>query len=294
MTEFEKKVLREVLKIPLGETRTYKWVATRVGRPNAYRAVANALRKNPYPLFIPCHRVVSSNNKIGGYSLGVELKRDLIKLEKKIRDMIKDKIEPVRLIVATKNKNKFKEIKKIIKGVKIPVICWGELEGNIEIKEDGKSFFENALKKAQTVSKYYPQDLVVGEDSGLEVEALGNEPGIFSRRYSGKHSTDLKNNLKVLHNLAGKEGKERKACFRCVVVLVKGGKLIKKFEGKLRGFIYHKMVGKRGFGYDPIFYLPRYKKTVAQLSLREKNKISHRAQAFSKLKEYILTSPHLF
>lgn len=88
MTEFEKKVLKAVLKIPLGKIKSYKWVAEKVGRPKAYRAVANALKKNPYCLFVPCHRVVKSSQQLGGYSLGPELKSDLINLEKKIKDMI--------------------------------------------------------------------------------------------------------------------------------------------------------------------------------------------------------------
>jgi len=89
MTDFEKKVLEIVSKVPVGEVRSYKWVAKRAGRPRAYRAVANALGKNPYPLLIPCHRVVKSSKKIGGYSLGPQLKADLIKLEKKIKNMLK-------------------------------------------------------------------------------------------------------------------------------------------------------------------------------------------------------------
>ena len=88
MTEFEKKVLRVVSKISLGEVRSYKWVAKKVGRPRAYRAVANALKKNPYFLFIPCHRVIKSSKEVGGYSLGRELKLRLINLEKKIKDVI--------------------------------------------------------------------------------------------------------------------------------------------------------------------------------------------------------------
>ena len=89
MTDFEKKVLKVVSKIPLGQLRSYKWVARRAGRPRAYRAVANALAKNFYPLFIPCHRVIKSSKKLGGYSLGQGLKEKLINLEEKIRDMIK-------------------------------------------------------------------------------------------------------------------------------------------------------------------------------------------------------------
>jgi len=88
MTDFEKKILEVVSRIPLGRLRSYKWVARRAGKPRAYRAVANALAKNPYPLFIPCHRVIKSSKELGGYSLGRGLKEKLINLEKKIRDMI--------------------------------------------------------------------------------------------------------------------------------------------------------------------------------------------------------------
>jgi len=89
MTDFERKVLRVVSKIPLGQLRSYKWVAKECGRPKAHRAVANALKKNPYPLFIPCHRVVNSSGAVGGYALGKDLKAALINLEKKIKDMVK-------------------------------------------------------------------------------------------------------------------------------------------------------------------------------------------------------------
>ncbi|RKY33002.1 MAG: hypothetical protein DRP68_03210 [Candidatus Omnitrophota bacterium] len=89
MKEFEKKVLRAVLKIPLGEVCTYKDIAKRVGKPSAWRAVGNVLKKNPFPLFIPCHRVIKSNGQLGEYSLGKKLKRDLIKLEKRIKNMLK-------------------------------------------------------------------------------------------------------------------------------------------------------------------------------------------------------------
>jgi len=89
MTEFEEKILRETCKIPLGEVRTYSWLAQQCGRPRAHRAVANALKKNPWPLAVPCHRVIRSSGELGGYSLGRRLKRELIKLEKKAKDMIK-------------------------------------------------------------------------------------------------------------------------------------------------------------------------------------------------------------
>lgn len=89
MTDFEKKVLKVVAKIPLGEVRSYKWVAIKTGKPKAYRAVANALHKNPFPILIPCHRVIKSSKNTGGYALGKTLKKDLIKLEQKIKDVIK-------------------------------------------------------------------------------------------------------------------------------------------------------------------------------------------------------------
>ncbi|MCM8774265.1 MAG: RdgB/HAM1 family non-canonical purine NTP pyrophosphatase [Candidatus Omnitrophica bacterium] len=193
----------------------------------------------------------------------------------------------MRLIIATKNKNKFKEIKDILKNLPIYVIYLGEINKNFKIKEDGKSFFDNALKKAMVVSKSYPEDFVVGEDSGIEVDYLNNRPGIFSARYAGKNATDIKNNLKLLKELDGLAKSKRKAHYRCYLVLVKGGKFLKKFCGSWSGYINDKPVGKNGFGYDPIFYLPLYKKTAAQLPLEEKNRISHRAKAFRKLKNYL-------
>lgn len=193
----------------------------------------------------------------------------------------------MRLIIATKNEGKIREIKALLKGLRTSIFSLNNLNWKITIREEGKTFFENALKKAVVVSKKYPQDLVVGEDSGLEVVYLGNRPGVFSKRYSGKNATDLKNNLKILKELEGVERKHRKAYFRCVVVLVREAKLIKRFEGSLSGFIYDKIAGGYGFGYDPIFYLPKYKKTVAQLPPEEKNKISHRAKAFLKLKKFL-------
>jgi len=191
----------------------------------------------------------------------------------------------MRLIIATKNKNKFKEIKDILKGLNLKISYLSRMVPHLEIEEDGKTFFENAFKKAFKVSQIFPQDLVVGEDSGLEVESLNNRPGIFSKRFAGKNVSDLENNLKLLRLLKNK--KNRNAQFVSVLALVKNGKLIKKFTGKLKGKIHEKIEGRCGFGYDPVFFLPKYKKTVAQLSLEEKNKISHRAQAFSKLKKFL-------
>lgn len=194
----------------------------------------------------------------------------------------------MRLIAATKNKGKLREIKKLLKGLKLEIVSLNEVAPRMRIKENGKTFFENALIKAKRVSKHFPQDFVAGEDSGLEVNILGNRPGIYSKRYAGKHATDLKNNLKLLKELEGAPKRRRRARFRCIIALVKEKKLIRKFEGILTGFIYHEIKGKGGFGYDPVMYVPFYKKTVAQLPLSAKNKISHRAKAFQKLNKYLL------
>jgi len=166
-------------------------------------------------------------------------------------------------------------------------LCLKDLDKKFNIREDKKTFFENALKKAITISKVYKDDLVVGEDSGLVVDYIYPRPGVYSKRYAGKNTTYLKNNLKLLRELEGVKFKDRGAKFICSVVLARNAKLIKSFEGSVRGFISEKIKGDNGFGYDPVFYLPKFKKTFAELPLGVKNKISHRAKAFNLLKKYL-------
>lgn len=196
----------------------------------------------------------------------------------------------MRLIIATQNQGKLKEIQFLLKGIKIPIISLNQLDKKFVIRENGRTFSQNAFKKTLAVSRFYKDDLVVGEDSGLEVTCLCGAPGVYSKRYAGKNATDEKNNHKLLSALEGIKQKKRKACFRCVIALTQKGKLLQEFDGCLQGYISQEMCGKNGFGYDPLFYLPQYKKTTAQLSLRQKNKISHRALAFNKLKVYFLRS----
>lgn len=190
----------------------------------------------------------------------------------------------MRLIVATQNNSKLKEIQHILSGVRMKIVSLNDLDRKFNIKENGKTFFENAVKKTLPVSKIYKDDLVVGEDSGLAVKYLNGAPGVYSKRYSGGNWTYLKNNLKILKELDGLKRSDRKAYFICCLVLMKNGRLIRKIEGRVNGFISKEIKGENGFGYDPIFYLPKYKKTIAQLSSAVKNKISHRAMAFRKLK----------
>ncbi len=194
----------------------------------------------------------------------------------------------MRLIIATKNKGKLREIKKILKSLNFPIVSLADLDKKVRIVENGKTFLENATKKAIPVSKIYENDYVLGEDSGLEVDSLGGKPSIHSKRYAGKNATDIKNNKELLKALEGIPSKKRGAQYRCCLVLAKAGKLIKVFEGSLRGSINYTSKGNKGFGYDPVFYLPSYRKTVAQMPISVKNQISHRAKAFRKLKKYLI------
>ena len=193
----------------------------------------------------------------------------------------------MRLIVATKNKAKLREIKEILKGINLKIISLTDLKKKFRIVENGKTFTENAIKKAIPVSKAYPNDYVLGEDSGLVVNCLGGLPGIYSKRYAGRSGNPKKNNTKLLKKMLGVPASKRRAYFCCDLIIAKGGKVTNRFEGKLRGRICKEPKGSNGFGYDPVLYLVQYRKTVAQLPLPLKNKISHRAKAFRALKKYL-------
>lgn len=153
-----------------------------------------------------------------------------------------------------------------------------------DINEDGKSFFENALKKARIISEH-TGEIVLADDSGLEVNYLGGEPGVYSSRYSGNDANDSRNIQKLLETLEGVSIEKRSASFKCVLVLYRPDGRYWSFEGRLQGIINDKPVGSMGFGYDPVFFLPELELTVAQIPLELKNKISHRAKAINKFKE---------
>ncbi|MCF7895336.1 MAG: RdgB/HAM1 family non-canonical purine NTP pyrophosphatase [Candidatus Omnitrophica bacterium] len=193
----------------------------------------------------------------------------------------------MRLIIATKNESKTEEIKNILSDVSFEIVSLDDLSDEFEIDEDGNTFYENAKKKALTVSQVHSNDYVVGEDSGLCVQHLQEAPGIYSKRYSGKDSTDSKNNLKLLNQLKEVSSENRIAKFICWLVLAKEGKEIAQFQGELKGLIHNKLEGANGFGYDPLFFLPEFNKTTAQLEPKQKNKISHRYRAFIKLKKFL-------
>jgi XTP/dITP diphosphohydrolase len=153
-----------------------------------------------------------------------------------------------------------------------------------DIMEDGNSFLENALKKARVISEC-TGETVLADDSGLEVDALGGAPGIYSARYAGEDANDARNIRKLLNAMKDISTDQRGATFRCILVLYSADGSYETFEGDWKGRISEKPAGRGGFGYDPVFFLPGEMMTVAELPPEVKNRISHRAQAIAKLKE---------
>ncbi|MBM4307457.1 MAG: XTP/dITP diphosphatase [Deltaproteobacteria bacterium] len=194
----------------------------------------------------------------------------------------------MELIVATRNQGKVREIRNALKGLGFRIRGLIDFKDLPEVEEDGSSFIENGLKKARFYCQFLGK-LTIADDSGLEVDALRGKPGIYSARYAGIRASDQENRKKLLNELEGVPASKRGAGFKCVIAMVSpdGWELVT--EGSCRGRIGYKEIGTRGFGYDPIFVLPRCRKTMAQLSLEEKNKISHRGKALRKLKRGLKT-----
>lgn len=189
----------------------------------------------------------------------------------------------MELLIASKNLGKVREIRKALKGLRLRILSLNDFPDVPQINEDGKTYRENALKKARFFSKYFKK-LTLADDSGIEVDILGGFPGPRSARYAGKEASNQRNNQKLLKKLNGIPFSKRGATFRCVLALVSPDGKEKVIEGTCRGKIGFKEIGRRGFGYDPIFYIPRYGKTMAQLTINEKNRISHRGKALRKLR----------
>ena len=191
-----------------------------------------------------------------------------------------------KLIFATGNMNKLREIKQILAGLDYEILSMKEAGVDIDIVEDGKTFEENALIKARAVCKASGH-LALADDSGLEVDALGKEPGIYSARYMGEDTSyDIKNQ-NIIDRLAGVDDEYRTARFVCAMAAVFPNGTEKTFVRTMEGRIGYEIAGENGFGYDPIFYLPEYGKTSAEISPEEKNAISHRGKALRALAEYL-------
>ena len=191
------------------------------------------------------------------------------------------------LIVATRNAHKTREIQRIL-GADFTVSDLSAYPETSETVESGKTFEENAVLKATAASRQLP-GLVVADDSGLEVDALGGAPGIYSARYAAPNATDKQNIDKLLAELARIERAKRSARFCCVIALAREGKLLGTFEGVVEGMIVDSPRGRGGFGYDPVFMPTEFGKTFGQLSPTEKDQVSHRARALEKLRVRLLS-----
>ena len=187
-----------------------------------------------------------------------------------------------RLIVATNNPGKINEIQKYFAYLPIEVYSLKDLEEVPEIVEDGTTFAENARKKAEVVATYYPHDIIMADDSGLEVDILEGKPGVFSARYAGENASDTANNVKLLEQLKGLPSFRKTARFCCAIAIKAPGQETTIVEGCCSGLIAEETRGEGGFGYDPLFIVEAYDKTFAEMSLEVKNEISHRSKALTK------------
>lgn len=187
------------------------------------------------------------------------------------------------IVVATKNAGKVKEIAGYFAELPVRVRSLAECGDYPDVIEDGTTFEENAIKKATEYAKA-TGCFCLADDSGLEVDALNQAPGVYSARYAGEQATDLENNKKLLKNLQDVPPEKRTARFRCALVLADpNGKVLLTESGTCEGIILETGRGSDGFGYDPLMFIPRLNKTLAEISMEEKNQISHRGQALRNL-----------
>ena len=191
-----------------------------------------------------------------------------------------------KLLLATNNKGKAREYRSLLSGVPFELVTPDEVGINTEVEEVGKSFEENARLKAATLARE-SQLLSLADDSGLEVDALGGEPGTLSARYAGEGASDEDRVSYLLTKLEGVPEEKRTARFRCVIAIAAPQGDVELCSGECEGIIAFEPRGERGFGYDPIFYLPELKKTMAELPPEEKNRISHRGMAAKKASQLL-------
>ena len=196
----------------------------------------------------------------------------------------------LKIIFATGNENKMKEIRMILADLGMPILSMKEAGIDVDVVEDGTTFEENALIKVKEIAKYVDNCIVLADDSGLEIDYLNKEPGIYSARYAGVDTSyDIKNNL-LIQRLEGVPDEKRTARFVCAVAAAFPDGTTEVVRGTIEGRIGYEIKGETGFGYDPIFMVPEYNKTTAELSIEEKNKISHRAKALIAMKEELLNN----
>jgi len=188
----------------------------------------------------------------------------------------------IPLVVATRNQGKTKEIIELLKGFEVTIKNLDDFGPIPDVEEDGDTFDDNAYKKASFAARVLGLP-ALADDSGLLVDTLDGAPGVHSARYAGQHATDEERCLKLLQEMTGKSN--RKAAFECVIsIAVPSGPAL-TYEARCEGLIADRPSGSNGFGYDPVFYYPPYKKTFAELTMEEKGRVSHRGKALTELKD---------
>jgi len=192
----------------------------------------------------------------------------------------------MELVLATKNRDKIKEIEHLLRGLKIKILSIEDYPDLPEVHEAGETLRDNAIKKAVTIAAYTGK-WALADDTGLAVAALDGAPGVYSARFAGPGCKYIDNNKKLLKLLSDLPINKRKAQFKCVIALSDPRGKAHAVSGVINGYIGTKMKGERGFGYDPVFVVPEYGKTFAQLGLKTKNQISHRGKALEKMKKVI-------
>ena len=188
------------------------------------------------------------------------------------------------IIFATGNKDKMREIREIMADCDVHIVSMKEAGIRVDIVEDGTTFEENAKIKARAVAAH-TDAIVLADDSGLEIDALNKEPGVYSARYMGEDTSYHIKNASLIERLNGVPDEKRTARFVCAVAAAFPDGSVKTVRGTMEGRIGYEEKGENGFGYDPIFYLPEYGCTSAELSGKEKNKISHRGKALRAIKD---------
>lgn len=208
---------------------------------------------------------------------------------------MKRKMRP-RVLVATSNPGKLRDFAGAAAPLGIAIANIPNFSSLPEVVEDGATFEENACKKAESYSLAVPGELVLADDSGLEIDALGGAPGVHSARYAADeprkaegNTDDEANNARVLHELEGVPEQKRTARFVCVLAVARDGQTLHTFRGTAEGIILDAPRGNNGFGYDPLFFFPAIHKTFAQLDAEEKSRYSHRGAAFRKFLEWYRT-----
>lgn len=189
-----------------------------------------------------------------------------------------------KIVFATGNSGKMKEIRVIMQDLGMEILSMKEAGIDIDIVEDGKTFEENALIKAKAIAEL-TDAIVLADDSGLEIDYLNKEPGVYSARYLGEDTSYDEKNAHLLKRLEGVEKEKRTARFVCAIAAVLPDNTLLQTRGTIEGYIGEKPMGENGFGYDPIFYVEEYHCSTAELTMEQKNSLSHRGKALRAMKE---------